>query len=61
MPDFRQAGYSTLILAAKIIQSLGELIAPRQRKPAPLEIQKILFHFSIGLRGSPARAILGVL
>jgi hypothetical protein len=61
MPDFRQAGCSGLVLAAKIIQSLGELIAPRQRKPAPLEVEKVLFHFWIGLRGRPARAIFRVL
>jgi hypothetical protein len=61
MPDFRQAGCLALGFAAKMIQLLGELIAARQRKPAPLEVQKVLFHFSIGLRGRPARTIFGVL
>jgi hypothetical protein len=38
----------------------GELITPRQEKPAPLDIQKVLFQVRVSLSGSFARTIFRV-
>jgi hypothetical protein len=61
MPEFQKAACSQFGLATKIIQSFGKFIAARQGQPAPLQVQKVLFYFWIGVHGSLTPTVVGVL
>jgi hypothetical protein len=61
MPEFQKAACLPFGLATKIIQSFGKFIAARQGQPTPLQVQKVLSYFWIGVHGSLPRTIVRVL
>ena len=61
MPELQKGAGLSFGLATEITKAFGKFVAARQRQPAPLQVQKVLFHFWIGVRRSLTRTVVRVL